>query len=210
MFDKITRAYIEDIYVGSKGINRNTYINETKLKEFIPVVDQDVSRFLSMMLRITKAKKVLEIGTSIGYSTVSMADILKEQQGCITTVEFDEVVANQAKDNFINAGVDDIIKIIIGDAKEILPKLKEKFDFIFLDVDKRLYEPLLDECIRLLDKNGILMAEDTLFPTIDLEEKWKYLIPGIEKFNTAIISKAELESTILPIGDGVTIAVKTK
>ena len=178
------------------------------MKDFIPVVDQDVSRMLSLILRLTKAKKVLEIGTSIGYSTVSMAKILRQNNGTITTVEFDNRVASQAQENLIRAGVDDIIDIKIGDAKEVLPNLTETYDLIFLDVDKRLYKPLLKECIRLLKTGGVLMAEDTLFPVIDLDKKWHYLIPSIEAFNQAVVESKALESTILPIGDGLTIAIK--
>lgn len=200
--------YIDNLYEASEGVNKDAYIHNTELKDFIPVVDQDVSRLLALILRLTKAKKVLEIGTSIGYSTVSMANILKEHNGNIVTVEYDKVVANQAKRNFINAGVQDIVDIRIGDAKEIIPLLKEEFDLIFLDVDKRLYAPLLNDCVRLLKKGGVLIAEDTLFPVIDLADKWKYLIPHIQKFNEEVISNDELESTILPIGDGVTLAFK--
>lgn len=203
------QSYIENLYKDSSDIRKASYIAETTLKDFIPVVDEDVARMLSLILQISKADRVLEIGTSIGYSTVSMAKILQQQNGHITTIEYDEVVANQAKKNFINAGVDEIIDIQIGDARDILPTLKpESYDLIFLDVDKTLYKPLLKTCIGLLKKGGILLAEDTLFPVLNLEEKWRYLIPSIEAFNQAIIEIEELDSTILPIGDGLTIAVK--
>lgn len=207
-FDKVNE-YIENLYK-KEGVDKKTYIDNTSFKDFIPVVDQDVSRFLSLVLCLTNATSVLEIGTSIGYSTVSMANTIKSNDGKIITVEFDDTVAKQAKENFIRSGVDDIIDIRIGDAKEILPSLNEKFDLIFLDVDKRLYKPLLGECIRLLKGNGVLLAEDTLFPVIELDEKWHYLIPAIEEFNRAIVDSEEVQSTILPIGDGVTVAVKKK
>lgn len=201
--------YIENLYKTSYGVNKDDYIHNTELKNFIPVVDQDVSRLLALILRLTNAKRVLEIGTSIGYSTVSMAHILKKHNGSIVTVEYDEAVAKQANKNFITSGVQDTIDIKIGDAKKIIPLLKnEEFDVIFLDVDKKLYAPLLNDCVRLLKKGGVLIAEDTLFPVINLADKWKHLIPHIQKFNEEVVINNELQSTILPVGDGVTLAIK--
>lgn len=201
--------YIENLYKTSYGLNKDDYIHNTELQNFIPVVDQDVSRLLALILRLTNAKRVLEIGTSIGYSTVSMAHVLKRQNGSIVTVEYDDAVAKQAKKNFNNSGVQDTIDIKIGDAQKIIPLLNnEEFDVIFLDVDKKLYAPLLNDCIRLLKKGGVLIAEDTLFPVINLEDKWKYLIPYIQEFNEGVVINNKLQSTILPIGDGVTLAIK--
>ncbi|WP_105615261.1 O-methyltransferase [Vallitalea okinawensis] len=203
------QSYIDNLYKDRPSISKAKYITETKLQDFIPVVDEDVARTLALILQISKAKQVLEIGTSIGYSTVSMAKILQQQNGRITTIEYDEVVADQAKCNFINAGINEIVDLKIGDARDILPTLEsESYDLIFLDVDKTLYKPLLKTCISLLKRGGILLAEDTLFPILNLEEKWRYLIPSIEAFNQAIIKSDEIDSTILPIGDGLTIAVK--
>lgn len=122
--------------------------------------------------------------------------------------EYDANVANVALQNFANNGMENRIHLIQGDTLEVLPDLTGSYDLIFLDVDKRLYEPLLDDCIRLLSDNGVLIAEDTLFPAMDLHEKWHYLIPGIESFNRAVILRDDIMSTILPIGDGLTVIKK--
>lgn len=206
-FDKINE-YINGLYGKKETLNRHEFIKRTKLKDFIPVVDDDVARFLKLMIKLTKPMKILEIGTSIGYSTTSMASILKEYGGKITTIEFDEKVARQAKQNFINAGVDDCIEIKMGDAKKIVPGLSEKYDLIFQDVDKHLYPVLFNDCLRLLKKGGMLIAEDTLFPVLDLDEKWHDLIEPIREFNDLVINCPELDSTLLPIGDGVIAAIK--
>jgi predicted O-methyltransferase YrrM len=198
--------YIAGLYAGQEG--RDQYVKETELKEFIPVVDDDVARLLKLLLHLVRPTRVLEIGTSIGYSTTSMARVVRAYGGKIFTVEFDEQVAEQARKNFERAHVSDCIELLIGDAQEVMPQLEGGFDFIFLDVDKRLYAKLLPMCVDLLRQGGILAAEDTLFPVIDLDSKWQYLIAPIEEFNRFVCTHAELESTILPIGDGVTIAVK--
>jgi predicted O-methyltransferase YrrM len=199
--------YIHHLYEDKS--NRKQYVEETELQEFIPVVDDDVARFLKVVLHLTQAKMVLEIGTSIGYSTTSMAQVVKAYDGKIITVEYDEQVAEQARKNFERADVSHWIDLIVGDAQVIVPQLQQRFDVIFLDVDKRLYVPLLPTCVRLLKTRGILLAEDTLFPVIDLDPRWHYLIAPIEEFNRVTATHEELESTIIPIGDGVTIAVKT-
>lgn len=199
--------YIHHLY-GDRS-SREQYVEETELQEFIPVVDDDVARFLKVMLHLTQAKMVLEIGTSIGYSTTSMAQVVKAYDGKIMTVEYDEHVAEQARKNFERAEVSQWIDLIVGDAQIVVPQLSQQFDVIFLDVDKRLYAPLLPACVRPLKSGGVLIAEDTLFPVIDLDPRWHHLIAPIEEFNRVLATHEELESTIIPIGDGVTIAVKT-
>jgi predicted O-methyltransferase YrrM len=206
-FDKIN-LYINRLYDQNAELTRQEFINKTQLKDFIPVVDDDVARFLKLIIKITKPKRILEIGTSIGYSTTSMAQVVKEYEGQITTVECDETVALQAKQNFINANVGEYIDLKLGNAKEILPSLQEKYDLIFQDADKKLYPLLFNDCLRLLKAGGLLIAEDTLFPVIDLEMKWHDLVEPIRQFNELVVTCPELDSTLLPIGDGVIIAVK--
>ncbi len=200
--------YIENLYKDKEELNRKKFQDETELKDFVPVVDDDVARFLKLIVAIGSPKEILEIGTSIGYSAISMAQMVKKYKGHITTIEFDETVAKQAKENFIKSGVDDQIDLKIGDARGIVPNLNKKYDLIFQDVDKRLYPILFDDCIKLLKPGGIFVADDTLFPVIDLDPKWRYLIPSIEEFNELVINDSRIESTILSIGDGVTIALK--
>ncbi len=200
--------YIAGLCANADSVNRSQFQNDTELKEFTPVVDDDVARLLQLLIRMTRARRILEIGTSIGYAATSMALIAKEFGGRITTIEFDEPVARQAEKNFQRAGVSELVEVRIGDARQIVPALEGEYDLIFQDVDKRLYSELLEDCIRLLKPGGALVAEDTLFPVIDLHEKWQHLIPPIEDFNRQIAGDARLASTIIPVGDGVTLAVK--
>ncbi|MDD5263416.1 MAG: O-methyltransferase [Candidatus Bipolaricaulis sp.] len=201
-----SRTYIESLY--ATQATRDRYIAETELKEYVPVVDEDVARFLRTLLRMLRPARVLEIGTSIGYSTVSMANGVREYEGRIETIEFNSAVAAQAQENFARAGVSDVVTLLLGDAREVVPRVKPGVDFVFLDVDKRLYSELLPHCTRILRPGGVLVVEDTLFPVINLDAKWHRLIEPIDAFNRLLAAESDLESTILPIGDGVTIAVK--
>ncbi len=200
--------YIENLYK-ERGFNRNKFIEGTEFKDFMPVVDQDVSRMMQLLVKLVKPRKILEIGTSIGYSTVSFAKAIKEYSGKVITIELDNAVAQQAAKNFETEGVSEIIDIKIGDACEILPQLHEEFDIIFQDIGgKELYPILLNECDRLLKPGGLLLAEDTLFPVMDIAEKHPTYIEPINSFNKMIADCPHLESTILPIGDGLTVAIK--
>jgi predicted O-methyltransferase YrrM len=201
-------SYINALYE-KRGFSKKGYIEAMELQEFGTVVDDDVSRTLYVLVRLTHARRILEIGTSIGYSTVSIANAIKGYDGKILTIEYDQHVAQQAMKNFERAGVAQNIEVKIGDAREIVPRMREQFDLIFQDVgDKELYPLLFDDCVRLLKPSGLLLAEDTLFPVMELDSKGTHFVAPIQKFNEMVADNSFLESTILPIGDGLTIAVK--
>jgi len=210
-------SYIDTLYEKDEAFKK-TYIGLTELKQFGTVVDSDVSRMMQLVLRLVRPQRILEIGTSIGYSTASMAEIVKEYGGRITTIERDEQSARQAMKNFRQTGVAEYIEVLVGDAREILPTLKGEYDLIFQDVgDKTLYPVLLDDLLALLRHGGVLLAEDSLFPVMELDESeesddgsWlKRAGESIEEFNTMVARSPYLRSTILPLGDGLTIGIKT-
>jgi predicted O-methyltransferase YrrM len=204
--------YIESLY-GEKGLAQRKYIKDTKMKHFAPVVDDDVARMLQVLIMITKPKKILEIGTSIGFSTVSMAHAMNSYGGKIVTIEINAEMAGQAVENFKREGVDEKIEVKIGDARTIISGMNDEFDLIFQDVgDKNLYSEMFDDYDRLLKKGGILLAEDTLFPA-DLDSEsgnWTQMCKSLDVFNKKIADSPQFESTLLPIGDGLTVAVKIK
>lgn len=202
--------YINHLYEKS-GVNREHYIESTELEKFGSIVDEDVSRALQVLFHLTCPQKVLEIGTSIGYSTVSMATVVKEYGGKITTIESDENVAEQAIKNFKRSGVAEVIEVKTGDAQEIVPQIEpDTFDAVFQDVgDKRLYSVLFEDCIRVLKPGGLLLAEDTLFPVMDrFKRNHKESVESINEFNWMVAGDPHLKSTILSIGDGLTVAIK--
>lgn len=203
------QSYIESLYLPGSSMGRKEFIEKTEWKDFVPVIEDDAARMLKILLEIKRPMKILEIGTSIGFSAFSMATVVKKYGGTITTVDFDEKAAKQAKINFSRLGVDDVITQLHGDAMRIVPQFADSsFDFIFQDVDNRLYAPLFNDCVRILKPGGIFIADDTLFPAMALEENTEALREPTDEFNRLVVAEPQLESTLLPIGDGVTVAVK--
>lgn len=203
------QTYIEDLYGTSGSLKRKEFVNKTGWKDFVPVVDDDAARFLQLILQMKKPKNILEIGTSIGFSATSMALTARKYGGKITTIEFDRIAAEQAKHNFECSGVDDIIHIKLGDARQIIPVFPDNsFDLIFQDVDKKLYPVLLKDCIRILKTGGVFIADDALFPAMELDPKWNDQVQPMSEFNRLVAVSTDLESTLLPIGDGMMVAVK--
>lgn len=203
------QAYIEDLYLGKETLRKEEFVNQTSWKDFVPVIENDSARFLKLILQMKKPKNILEIGTSIGFSAASMALTAREYGGKITTIEFNRTAAEQANLNFERLGVQNMIQIKFGDARQIVPSFSDdSFDFVFQDVDNRLYPVLLKDCIRILKTGGILIADDTLFPAMELDLKWKDQVEPIREFNRMIAAAPDLESTLLPVGDGMVVAVK--
>ena len=204
-------AYIEGLYQ-QRELTKKQFTTDTELKNFGQVIDDDVARMLQIIITIAKPQKILEIGTSIGFSTVSMANAIKHYDGKIVTIELDPNVAKHAIENFKREGVQDLIEVIVGEASAIVSNMDEEFDLIFQDVgDKRLYGTMIDDYIRLLKPGGLLIAEDTLFPVILTSSESgdsAKICESLDTFNEEIANYPLFESTLLPIGDGLTVAVK--
>ena len=212
MNENEVNAYIEGLYKKNK-LSQKQYSDETELEDYGVVIDDDVARMLQVLILASKPKKILEIGTSIGFSTVMMAKAIRLYGGSIVTIELDATVAEQAKLNFKRERVDDLIEVIVGDAQTIVTDMDPGFDLIFQDVgDKSLYPEMIDGCLRLLNIGGLLIAEDVLFPLYDFSDGYNYLNQmreSLDEFNKIIVRHPKFESTLLPIGDGLMVAVKT-
>jgi len=200
--------YIDEIYKDKDDLRLNEYIKATGLKEFGPPIEDEMSRLFQILLHLVKPKRVLEIGMSIGFSTTSLAIAAKRYGGSVTTIELDETIVDVARKAFEREGVSDRIEIIVGDAIEILAGMEsETYDVVFQDSTKRGYPVMLKDCIRVLKKGGLFLVDDTLWPPIKPPKEWNDSYKAIDKFNRELV-KLDVSSTILPIGEGCTIAVK--
>lgn len=200
--------YINDIYKDIDKPRLKDYIKATGLDSFEPPIEDEMSRLFKLLLNLARPKKILEIGMSIGFSTTSFALAAKRFGGTVTSIEINESIVEIAREAFEREGVSDIIEIVVGDAKEVLAEMdSESFDVVFQDSSKRAYPVMLEDCIRVLKKGGLFLVDDTLWPPIRPPDEWNDSYKAIDKFNRAL-PKLNVISTILPIGEGCTIAVK--
>jgi len=213
VIDLIRHEYI-DQYI------RNTIKRETGiLKELeqyamehgVPIIQPEVARMLSVIIRIHKPEKVLEVGTAIGYSAITIAGVLGEK-GLIDTVEISEEKAILANDNIYRAGLKHRINIIVGDAADVLKCLDKNYDMIFMDAAKGQYPDLLPECLRMLNSGGVLISDNILFKGLTAKEQVKRknrtISNRLKQYLSELCNHPDLETSIIPIGDGVSISYK--
>lgn len=173
-----------------------------------PMIEMEIGKLLVFLIKSTKAKKVLELGTSNGYSAIWMAHALKGTSGHITTIEGHDRMAEEAQKNLNEAGVDNV-ELIKGKIETVLPELisqKKKYDLIFQDSGKYLYPLMLENTVKLCRKGGIIIADDTLFRVIETVRSG--LGDYTHDYNRAVFAHKKLFSTILPIGHGLTMSYR--
>ena len=171
--------------------------------------------FLKVLLAIKKPKRILEVGTAVGFSAILMSEYAPED--CkITTIEKYEKRIPIALENFKRAGKEDKITLIEGDALEVLKGLDGEYDFIFMDAAKGQYIYYMPEVIRLLSKDGVLVSDNVLQDGDIIESRF-----AVERRNRTIHSRMReylyelkhhelLETSIIPLGDGVALSTKVR
>lgn len=194
-----------------KSIDGFAQMEEYALENKIPIISLEGARLLNLLAKINHAKSILEVGTAIGYSTAWLASGILGQ-GKITTIEIDEERAKLAQNNIDKLGLTNKVEILIGDAREIIPNLNENYDFIFLDAAKGQYNNYLKSSLPLLNVGGILVADNVLFRGMvaqeEVNKKYKTLIKGLQQFLKDLYQQTELDTVVLPIGDGISISRK--
>jgi predicted O-methyltransferase YrrM len=181
--------------------------------EGLPLVDPQTGALLHTLALGCGGRRILEIGTCIGYSTLWMATALPAD-GTMITMEHDHARAARARDHFSAAGYADRVNVIVGDATRFLHKVAGPFDLIFQDSDKRLYEPMLDRLVELLRPGGLLVADNILWngevvPGYVSQKKYSDEdTAGIINFSKRVAADSRLYTTFAPVGDGVSISVK--
>lgn len=212
--DAIVYPYITS-YIRGEIPERSGILKELEEyaeKNSVPIVQPETAKFLETMMCIKRPLRILEVGCAIGYSAILMAQYLAEG-GSITTLEWDAETAEIARANIEKAGLSDKITVVMGDAKDIVPTLTGEYDVIFLDGPKAHYIYMLNDCIRLLKKGGLLISDNILYKGMIADDEHVIrrkitIVKRLRRFISAQMQRDELETVILPLGDGVTMAVK--
>ncbi|SMC18528.1 Predicted O-methyltransferase YrrM [Clostridium acidisoli DSM 12555] len=202
--NKITEYIQSFITIDNKQINEIVKQDEV-MNDIQPCVGMEVGKLLGLLIRSNSAKRVLEFGTCLGYSTVWIAQALKETGGRLTSVEYREDLYEITKRNIELAGLSEVVELILGDASEVINTAQGPFDIILQDSDKSLYSPMLEKCISLTRKNGLIIADDVLFKPMGIPEKFS---EPVHEYLKKVSSDKRLYNTILPIGDGLAISIK--
>ena len=176
-------------------------------KNKVPIVGPAVGRLLYQLAVISKAKYVFEMGSAIGYSTIWWAQAVGSD-GRVFYTDGDAKNAERAKKYFQQAGVSDRIVVKTGDALELLSEEKQQFDIIFTDIDKNDYPRALRLALPKLKKGGLLVADNVLWSGKVAQKNPDKETEAILEFNRMLYEAKDLFTTILPIRDGVAVAVK--
>lgn len=201
---KHTSLFIEDLLNDTDFVDLRKYAIEND----VPIMNSQTKELIISILEIAKPKKILEIGTAIGYSSLCF----KKYTGAdITTIELDKETADVARENFKKYNVD--INLINDDAMKALRDINQGFDFIFIDANKSRYLDYFKITSKLLNKGGIIIADNVLFRgevcNDDIMEKRKNtLVKRLRNFLAYITDLEDFTTSVIPIGDGLTISVR--
>lgn len=190
-------------------------MEEAAHKDNIPIMEPAAMEVMLQFLRVMKPKKVLEVGTAIGYSALRMAQALPETE--IITLERDEERAVQANEYIKKAGASDRITVVEGDALELadLTVRKGPYDAIFIDAAKGQYERFFSIYSGLLEEEGCIFSDNVLFRGLVAQEdtdthprRFRNMIKRMRSYNENLMARKEFVTTIIPVGDGLAISRK--
>lgn len=181
-------------------------------QSWIPVILDDSLEYIENLLSKKSVKNILEIGTAIGYSAICFSKFLMDD-GKIDTIEIDKQRIMLAKANIDMYKLNDKVNIIEGDALTVLPKLNKKYDFIFIDGPKSHYIEYLPLCLKMLNDDGVIIADNVNYKgMVKGEEKVKHkqrtAVTRLREFIDKVKNDESLNNELVDIGDGILVITK--
>lgn len=187
-------------------------IKKKALEDKVPIIMDDTLEVIAKILDEIKPKKILEIGTAVGYSAICFSEYLQEN-GKIDTIERDTERVKEARKNIKKAEVEEKINIYEGDAVEILPTLNDEYDVVFIDAAKGKYPFFLNQALRMIKPGGVIFADNILYKSYVMSDynkhKQRTAVRNLREYIAEITNNEKLETEILEVGDGLAIS-KTK
>lgn len=203
-------------FINSLDVGHPEWLNEIERRanaDQVPIIRTEMGSFLRLLLTMQKPSSILEVGTAVGYSALLMSEYMP--QSChITTIEKYEKRIPIAKENFRRAGREERITLLEGDAMQILQELQTPFDFIFMDAAKGQYLNFLPDVLRLLSPGGLLISDNVLQDGDIIESRYavtrrdRTIHARMRDYLYELKHNPVLETSILPVGDGVTVSFK--
>ncbi len=187
--------YIEKLEISSHGRD-----------DIQPSIEPELGKFLGLLIRLTNAKKVLEIGSGVGYSTLWLGEGVKATGGRVVTIDNHERTHKEVSINIANAGLDEWVEKKLGNAEDLIGTLSGNWDIVFQDSGKYLYPMLHEKIVNLTRVGGLIIADDTMFKVNP--DVRKGLGDHVDKYNKMVFADTRLYSTILSVGHGITVSLK--
>ena len=176
----------------------------------IPILLDDTLEYISKILQEIKPRRILEVGTAIGFSAICFSKFLADD-GRIDTIEIESLRVQQALENIEKVGVQDKIRVLEGDALEILPYLTEEYDVVFIDAAKGKYLEFFEHALRLCKKGGYIIADNVLYKGMVQSDynkhKQRTAVNKLRTFIDMVLGNQNLKSELIDIGDGLTVSV---
>lgn len=204
--------YINGLLPKSQGILEE--LENYAQDNHVPIVTPDVAALLSILIKTTNTKNILEIGTAIGYSAILMGKAAGESFKIITLERSEELV-KLARQNIKRAGFEDNIEVQSGNAEEVLQSLEGVYDMIFIDAAKGQYMDFLKLSFDKLKIGGLFICDNVLFRGMVAERSLLIrrkitIVKRLKKFLSYISGHEAMQTAVIPIGDGVSISIKLK
>ena len=204
-------TYINSLDRGNTAILDT--IEREALDSYVPIIRKEMQSFLKLLLAMQKPKRILEVGTAVGFSAILMAEY--NPYPCeLVTIENYEKRIPIARENFVRAGKENQITLIEGDATEVLKTLDEPFDMIFMDAAKGQYINFMPDILRLLKKDGVLVSDNVLQDGDIIESHFvvtrrnRTIHKRMREYLYELTHRDDLVTAVLPIGDGITVSTK--
>lgn len=206
-------TYINSLDSGNTDILDT--IEREALDSYVPIIRKEMQNFLKWLLVMHKPKRILEVGTAVGFSAIFMAEY--NPQPCeIVTIENYEKRIPIARENFVRAGKEQQITLLEGDATDVLKTLEEPFDLIFMDAAKGQYINFFQDVMRLLKTGGVLVSDNVLQDGDIIESHFvvprrnRTIYKRMREYLYELTHREDLVTAVLPIGDGITVSNKVE
>jgi predicted O-methyltransferase YrrM len=204
-------TYINSLDTGNTPIL--DAIEKEALESYVPIIRKEMQSFLKVLLAMQRPKRILEVGTAVGFSSILMAEYGPKDCEIVTIENYDKRIPI-ARANFARAGKEHQITLLEGDAQEILPTLEQPFDLIFMDAAKGQYIHFMSEVLRLLAPHGMLVSDnvlqdgDIIESHFIVERRNRTIYKRMRAYLYELTHNEELVTAVLPVGDGITVSCR--
>ncbi|HPB78956.1 MAG TPA: O-methyltransferase [Sedimentibacter sp.] len=211
--NNINSSYINE-YINSLIIEDSEKLNKFRdycEKRSLPIIHKEVGQFIKLVINLLNAKSIIEIGTNVGYSSIFMSKVMKDD-GKVVTLERSEKFYNEALKNITDFGLEKKIEVYFGDAVDILDQVEGTFDMAFIDAAKSYYRVFFDKCLKMMKPGGIILSDNVLYQGMIASDELvvrrkKTLVRNLRNYLEYISHDERFVTSVLPLGDGLAVTL---